>query len=278
MTREEWLAKHPYLQQVADFHALVEHTVKQVPIPCATVPTWHEYVTEFQAGVPVLHSPSAKIDLDCLSGSIGSVVEKLSATNLPRELIDSSRALDTELNGTSDAPQRAVNWLVDRDTFQSDNAGLLWFVGWTVLARHLSPLAVAFTAWRDEDRWLRNYCPLCGAPPAMAQLVGDDPGRIRLLSCGCCHSRWRYRRTRCPFCEEPDDQQLAALIVEGEDGLRIDYCKICNGYIKTYNGTGNEDLMLSDWSSVHLDILASGRALKRCARSLYEIPKNIGTS
>jgi FdhE protein len=105
----------------------------------------------------------------------------------------------------------------------------------------------------------------------MAQLVGIDPGRLRLLCCGRCASRWRYRRTGCPFCQSQDDHCLAVLTIEGEGGLRIDYCEACLGYLKTYNGQGSEGLLLADWTSLHLDLLARDRGLKRLAASLYDL-------
>ena len=61
------------------------------------------------------------------------------------------------------------------------------------------------------------------------------------------------------------------LDVDGEDGLRIDYCESCRGYLKTYNGEGNENVLLADWTSLHLDLAARDRGLKRLAASLYEI-------
>jgi Molybdopterin oxidoreductase Fe4S4 domain len=54
-------------------------------------------------------------------------------------------------------------------------------------------------------------------------------------------------------------------------GCRIDYCEACRGYLKTYNGKGNEHVLLADWTSLHLDLLARDRGLKRLAASLYEI-------
>ena len=33
----------------------------------------------------------------------------------------------------------------------------------------------------------------------LAWLVGADPGHKRFMVCGCCATRWRYRRTACPF-------------------------------------------------------------------------------
>jgi FdhE protein len=59
--------------------------------------------------------------------------------------------------------------------------------------------------------------------------------------------------------------------VEGEAGLRIDYCESCRGYLKTYDGQGNEAILLSDWTSLHLDLLAHDRGLRRLAVSLYEL-------
>ena len=105
----------------------------------------------------------------------------------------------------------------------------------------------------------------------MALLVGMDSGRIRLLSCGCCGTRWRYRRIGCTFCENENDHRLPVLTIEGENGLRIDCCELCGGYLKTYEGRGNESFLLEDWTSLHLDIVARDRGLKRLASSLYEL-------
>ena len=60
------------------------------------------------------------------------------------------------------------------------------------------------------------------------------------------------------------------MTIEGEHGLRIDHCEGCGGYLKTYDGQGNEAFLLSDWSSLHLDLIAQDRGLKRLAASLYE--------
>ena len=105
----------------------------------------------------------------------------------------------------------------------------------------------------------------------MAQLVGVDQGRQRLLSCGCCRTRWLYKRTGCPFCENGDDRRLAVVTVEQERGLRIDYCESCKGYLKTYVGEGSETVLLADWTSIHLDVIAFDRGLKRLGASLYDL-------
>ena len=45
----------------------------------------------------------------------------------------------------------------------------------------------------------------------------------------------------------------------------------CGGYLKTYAGQGSESVLLADWTSLHLDIIARDRGLMRCAGSLYHL-------
>jgi FdhE protein len=183
------------------------------------------------------------------------LVNRLASQPLPGTLALQCNTLDDELRRYGPVTQ----------------SGLLRYLRCTVLERYLRPVVRAFAEWRNDERWLRKYCPTCGAAPAMGQLIGKDPGRLRLLSCGCCRTRWRYRRTGCPFCETPDDHRLAVVDIEGEAGLRIDYCRVCQGYLKTYNGEGSEGVLLDDWTSLHLDVIARERGLKRLAASLYEL-------
>jgi FdhE protein len=237
MTRDAWLAAHPYLRPVADLHAAVDAAVARIPLPAVAVPEWNSYIEDFHAGVPLLKSAKVAIDLSGLDAAVREVMESLSspATPLP-----------------------------------ADHPGLSRCVKTTLLARCLEPVVASFAAWRDEERWLRNYCPTCGALPAMAQLVGTDPGRLRLLSCGSCGTRWRYARTACPFCDA-ESHRVAVIAVEGEAGLRIDYCETCRAYLKTYDGAADATFFLSDWTSLHLDVVARDRGLRRLAASLYEL-------
>ena len=152
-----------------------------------------------------------------------------------------------------------------------ESPGLRLYLRWRLLSRYLFPAVNAFAAWRQEERWLRHYCSVCGSPPAMAQLVGTDPGSMRMLSCGCCGNRWRYRRTGCPFCRNEDDHRLAVIAAEDQGGLRIDYCEQCRGYLKTYQGQGGEMVFLADWTSIQLDMIALDRGLKKLAASAYDL-------
>jgi FdhE protein len=236
VTRDVWLAEHPYLQPLADLHAAVEAAAVRISIPTAAIPQWSDYIEDFHAGVPLLESPKVAIDLSVLEPVVNGLMKSL-------------------------APSAPVSL---------ERPGLRRYVGSAVLVRYLEPVVRAFAAWRDEERWLHPYCPTCGLLPAMAQLIGVDPGRQRFLSCGSCGTRWRYARTGCPFCEQ-NSQRLPSITIEGEGGLRIDYCESCRAYLKTYDGHGSEDVMLADWTSVHLDVIAHDRGLRRKAFSLYEL-------
>ena len=259
MTHDAWLARHPYLQPVASLRAVVDDAAARVTGTVVREPDWKGYLADFHAGIPLLESERVVIDIAGPLTVVQSMVETLLSMSLPPGLAAQCVALDHDLRAGSDADPPSVH------------SGLFRCLLWAVLARDLRPVVVAFARWRDEERWLRNYCPTCGETPAMGQLVGKDPGRMRLLACGCCGTRWRYRRTGCPFCERTDDHRLAVVGVEGESGLRLDYCDGCHGYLKTYDGEGSESVLLADWTSLHLDLLARDRGLKRMAASLYEI-------
>lgn len=270
MTQEVWLSTHSYLQHLADFHAKVATAVATISVPCANVPIWKDYIEDFRAGIPLLHSTGVAIDLRPAETILTSLVETLTAQSLPRRTAAEILTIAAELRGCQDTPGRLFTWLIRESEFTSKDRGLLRYLGWTALRRFLFPVVDAFAQWRHEEQWLLGYCPTCGSLPAMAQLVGIDLGRMRLLSCGCCHTRWSFGRTGCPFCKNKDDRQIVVVTIEGEAGLRIDYCSSCGGYLKTCSGEKDEFLM-EDWTSLHLDVIARDHGFKRLAASLYEL-------
>ena len=271
MTPDLWLEAHPYLRPVADFQAQVAMAAASMPSCSANIPNWDNYHDDYQAGIPLLRSAKAAINCKPLEEILVSLVESMASKPLPEKLAMECRVSGAQLRIEIGAPRRAVAWLLDDKSFEPVHPGMLRYLGWIALSRFLCPLTNAFRAWRVEDQWLRSYCPTCGAAPAMAQLIGVDPGRLRLLSCGCCGTRWQFRRMGCPFCESADAHHLSAIVMEGEKYLRVDYCQSCHAYLKTYDGQGNEHFFLADWTSLHLDIIARDRGLKRLANSLYEI-------
>jgi FdhE protein len=269
MTPDSWLEAHAYLRPIAELSAEVDRAAAAIDTPEAPLPDWEDYRPDFLAGVTLLHSGDAAIDLEPGGRTAAALIERLAVLRSSGWLAAETRALHAELQREPYAGRRIVDLLVGDESAVPLFPGLARYLGWTAMRRFLGPVVFAFNSWRDEEKWRRRYCPTCGSLPAMAQLAGEEHGRQRFLSCGCCGTRWHFQRTCCPFCES-DSQRLESMIVEGESGLRIDHCASCGGYIKTYDGLGNESLLLSDWSSLHLDVLAADRGLKRLAASLYE--------
>ncbi len=271
MTHDTWLATHSYLQPLASLQEQVNSTLDEILTVSDCIPVWDNYADDFHAGVPLMQSSKSGIDFKPAERIIALLLERLASTSLPHPLAEQISTLDAEMRHDPDAPGEAMAGLLDDASLTSAYPGLLRYLGWRALSQYLRPLVAAFGNWREEDRWLRGYCPTCGSLPAMAQLAGTDPARRRLLACGRCGTRWGYQRMDCPFCETQDHHRLAVLAIEGEAGLRVDYCESCHGYLKTYAGEGNESLLLADWTSIHLDLLAQDRGLKRLAASLYEL-------
>jgi len=267
---ERWLVVHPYLRALAELCSGVDRALSSLPLSEAPIPAWESYRAELEEGVPLLSSAGAPVDLAPVGPLLEALLGKLEAEQLPGPLAAEVLSLSAELRQDPGLSQRIVSWILGDESVEPRSPGLLRFLGWTALARYLRPVVEAFGHWRDEERWLRRFCPTCGSLPAMGQIAGVDPARHRLLCCGCCGTRWRYRRTQCPFCEN-DENQLIGMKVEGEPGLRLVHCKECGGYLKTYDGQGQEALLLADWTSLHLDLLAHQRGLKREAVSLYDV-------
>ena len=91
-----------------------------------------------------------------------------------------------------------------------------------------------------------------------------------MLVCGCCGSRWQFRRTQCPFCEN-DAQRLATLAVEGESGLRLDHCESLPWISRGLRRRGPREGPARGLRSLHLDLLARDRGLEHRASSLYQL-------
>jgi FdhE protein len=270
MTLDAWVEAHAYLRPIARLSAQVEAALSSIDIAGADVPNWDDYASDFHEGVPLLQSSDAAVELESAGAMTVALVRKLSVSSLAGTPANDLRELSHELSRELDASRRVVDALLGDETFATTAPGLLRYLGWTAMTRYLRPVVAAFESWRNEERWQRSRCPTCGSTPAMAQLVGFDPGRLRRLVCGRCATRWQYLRTGCPFCES-DSQRLAVIAVEGDARLRIDSCESCRGYLKTYVGQGEERVFLADWTSLHLDVIAQERGLIRAAVSLFEL-------
>jgi FdhE protein len=271
MSIERWIADHPFLEPLSRVAFAVERAADETH-PALPAPNWDAYLVDFRAGVPLLASPNARVEACALGGeAVARMVERAVEVPFPEKLAASARALRDHLRGGPEVRRALGSWLLRGEGTPPPEPGFARFAGWTALARLLAPTVDAFGRRRDEDSWFRGYCPTCGADPAMSQLIESPTGKQRFLSCPCCRSRWRFRRVGCPHCDNDVPDRMDVLEIEGEERLRIDACKECNGYVKTYVGEGEEPLFLADWTTLHLDLLAKDRGLERKGASLYEI-------
>jgi FdhE protein len=271
--QERWIASHPYLRNVAEFQQKVaEVFTKLAPRPVST-PDWKMIFAGYGEGVTLLESIPAEFEYSSAAGELllAGSTELLKHT-LTGTLTAAAKLLWEYLQASEENRVQAIDWVRSGDSEDATPpaAGLLRVLAWAAIRRTLAPVLKSYAELRKDEDWMRAYCPVCGAPPPLAQ-VPPEGGQPRMLACCYCLTSWQFRRIGCPFCDNDDQNQLSVLTIEQEPLFRLDTCRACNGYLKTYLGSSDLELHLSDWSSLHLDILARQHNLERKGASLFEI-------
>ncbi|MBM4061426.1 MAG: formate dehydrogenase accessory protein FdhE, partial [Planctomycetes bacterium] len=255
----EWIVAHPYLEPLARLHGSL------AAAPRGALRRGEGRGTSADEGdAPLLQRPASAAWLAAASDHLGDLLAQVSQdSSLPANVVEACRKLAGEL-GLPGERVRALQWL----TTGADPAPvtahgwLLGILGWAALRQVVGAVV-------HDGAWGRRQCPTCGALPAMAQIVAEATSSRRLLACGLCGTRWSYRRIGCPFCGTEAAEHLGILAVDDDERLRIDVCRQCKGYLKTYAGEGDEELFLSDWPTMHLDVLAHEQGFVRAGSSLY---------
>lgn len=106
--------------------------------------------------------------------------------------------------------------------------------------------------------WSEGYCPICGREPKIGEIRGEE--ETRYLFCNQCGFQWSFRRIRCPFCGNEEQQTLAYFTIEGDERYRVDVCNACKRYIKIvdFRETNRKvDMDVEDIATLHLDMLAN---------------------
>ena len=274
--RESWLREHPWLQRIATLQVAVEQAARSLP-SIRTRPDWSGYQVDYLRGIPLLQSLAAKFDPSAeVAAHLGFLAGQASLAAPAGALREACLALGARLAAT--APDQAkeharlVRWAIDgaRKEGAPAGPGLLRWLAWTALSTTLLPVLEAVPRHLDADAWRRPNCPVCGALPMLGQLLDHAAGRRRLLSCGCCRARWSYQRLGCPHCGNEDEATLEILEPAGSE-VRLDVCRACAGYLKTYLGEGREELLLADWTTLHLDAAARAQGLCRRGESIFDL-------
>ena len=274
ISRAEWLAAHEFLLPVSGFDEAVSRALSAGPAAAELAePNWEAYRADFHAGVPLLSSHAARLQIvPAVSAALADLAHRLSADqSIPAKIRADCGLLAGRWIANPALLERTARWILsgEKDA-PPQQAGLLRLLGWKAASHALAKLLARYREWRDDERWAQPHCPACGALPVMSWLVPGEGVRERQLSCGCCGTAWAAQRIGCSYCGNDDSDRLAILETEGEAGLRLDLCEQCKGYMKTVAGDGDPALFLSDWTSLHLDLLARERGYQRKGVSLYE--------
>lgn len=92
----------------------------------------------------------------------------------------------------------------------------------------LRKVADSFRKNFNDEKWLKEFCPLCGGKAGLGFINGEG---VRFLICVDCSMKWRFRRAVCPFClSEPIKYNLFEL---DDLSIRLECCDYCKGYLKT---------------------------------------------
>jgi len=110
-----------------------------------------------------------------------------------------------------------------------------------------------------HEKWLLNFCPICGHLPAGARQEKVEGKRF--LICSLCETEWLFNRMTCPQCGNDDHTTLGYFTVEGIEDWKVSFCRKCNTYFKEI--ITNEPVSVFDLElNVQLDLLARGEGFQ----------------
>ncbi|WP_038057415.1 formate dehydrogenase accessory protein FdhE [Thermodesulfobacterium hydrogeniphilum] len=124
---------------------------------------------------------------------------------------------------------------------------------------------------KGEYSFEEGKCPVCGSSPSLA-LIDED--NRRYIVCTLCETRGKIFRIGCANCLVRDPTQIDLLV--DEDEIRIDLCKNCKSYIKSFKADVFDrfrDLFLIDLISLPLDVVAQERGYERKSPNVLGIRK-----
>jgi len=99
VTQDVWLARHPYLQRAADFHAQVSAAAVGISVARPRTPNFDNYIDDYKVGIPLLRSSQTAIDFEPAEAILVSLVENLALQTLPENFAGGCRVLHTQLRG-----------------------------------------------------------------------------------------------------------------------------------------------------------------------------------
>lgn len=275
---KNWIEERPFLQEIGQLHMAIQSV-------CASftreveIPNWDIFTAEFQKGVPILKNQAYQPPLREKAEEIFLALTKLwQNANLPETFREQCKSLYTSCKEKPELPKLIIRSELpdiplspeEMQQLTGLEEGLVHFLSWVAIGCALQPFLPSLMEWQKNQNWELAVCPTCGEAPVMSMLKRGKKGRQRYLVCNCCQTQWQYKRIGCPYCDNLDQNQLGILEIEEEPNLRLDVCRACNHYLKTYTGRGEEEAALTDWLSIHLDILCKKEGYEKKAALISE--------
>jgi hypothetical protein len=230
----------------------------------------------WQREVPLLSEASPSVSSNDLEDLIAPVMEFLMAVGREDEALRRfANAWDAGAIGPGDLfprPGRIGALAVQEQTGLSQ--AFLSFLAYASLRPVLDAHFALCRSHLVESQWNLGVCPLCGAPPAFADLVED--GRRR-LACHFCGGEWFFSRLQCPHCGTTNSKDLVQFQAEDrEEGYMFAACKRCYGYVKEVDRRlrwNAGSALIEDWGSPHLDLIAHRSEYWRAIPTLIDLEK-----
>ncbi|HOO91752.1 MAG TPA: formate dehydrogenase accessory protein FdhE [Syntrophales bacterium] len=210
-------------------------------------------------GLPLVDFPDGIFDLDEPREYFIALLEIANT----RALEETDEIIQSMNEGTMDYREmvrRSFMYQEDEAESDADSEGVFDLLGFLVEESLRPALEIIATKYGDiikRSSWSEGYCPICGREPKISELR-EEEGK-RFLFCSQCGFEWQFKRIKCPFCGNEDQQTLAYFTVEDEEKYRVDVCNVCNKYIKAVDSRKTKrkpNLDVEDIATLHLDILA----------------------
>lgn len=113
------------------------------------------------------------------------------------------------------------------------------------------------------DSWSESYCPICGAPPNISAIEGEE-NRL-FLYCSRCAQAWNFPRLVCVHCGEEDQKKLQYFYAEDDEVHRVYVCDSCKHYMKSVDKRKKLAVFpqLEDVTTMGFDIVAKREGYTR---------------
>jgi FdhE protein len=247
----------PELAEVLDLF------MKLSELPCDAIQPGGKNIEwdKLKEGFPAIDKRTLPEDIDPLMARFKKIVETLltgngdlaSVVNSSFEREDSFRGLlEGVLMGQYELPENLDHL-----------RPVILFAAGETLIPLIDGIKLSGSLEKRLNDWGESYCPVCGAPPGISAIEGDE-NRLYLY-CGRCSQSWNHPRLVCVHCGEQDQKKLQYFFARDDETHRVYVCDSCKHYIKTVDKREKPVVFprLEDLTTMGLDMVAKNEGYRR---------------